>query len=359
MRLCLLLLAACGPGSYSEFRDQYVSRLCDNARHCGVIGRADPCPLPSLPSADGLDVPTAVADGTLGFDPQHSQECLDALANAPCDPAIVAVRIYEHCHHIIGPNVANGDGCRVSAECRGGTCDGSFACPGHCVPWPAPHSACVSGGCDPTVQFCGGDPPICQPQQGEGGPCSADGECQWPLVCNADHCAHHRRIPDGKECGFADAICDDQRYCSPVSGLCRALQPRGAACDARSGCVRDTGCSDGPDGGVCSEWADEGRPCLDGLCPLTQTCSDGPDGGVCRANPGLPAGPHESCDGRPCQDGLYCSRGKLCEYLRGLGGSCDENDSGCAPGLLCDEQRCKPTQSDCTPAPPTQSDGGS
>jgi hypothetical protein len=350
-----LLLLGCSPGNFSEFRDRYVSRLCDNARHCGELGRNDPCPLPeTLPRAGDLDVSSGIADGRLAFDSQHAQECLDALVDAPCDPGIVAIRIFEHCHHIVGPNLPTGAACHADEECVGGSCDGSFSCPGRCVAWPPPNAPCQPGGCDPTVEFCGGDPPLCRLKQLERGACTADDQCAHPFVCAGDQCLHHPRVGDGKECGFAGAVCDDGRYCSPSTGVCTGLHAGGSSCDARDGCTRGSGCSSA-DGGTCQPWADEAQPCTDGLCPLTQSCvpgggsSDGGLDGTCRADPSLPAGPHESCEQRSCAAGLYCTRGHSCEYQRLLGGDCDPDDSGCLPGLDCTDDRCRPPSPSCAP----------
>jgi hypothetical protein len=342
----LLVLYGCGPGSFGEFRDQLAAHVCDHARRCGAIGLDDPCPYPSaLPTAGSLDVPTGIADGRLGYDRDSAQACLDAFNGAPCDPAILALRLYEHCHHVVGPHVVTGEICRVSDECVGGTCQCAGACDCRCVAWPPPHSACQPGGCDPTFEFCDGS---CELQMGQDGACVADEQCQFPLVCRGDKCQHHPRVADGSPCNFPDAVCDDQRYCSPSSGACTPLRAPGAACDARSACSAGNGCADG----LCRPWSDEGRPCSDGLCPLSQRCLANSDGGAdgglsatCVADPTLPAGPHESCQSRSCAGGLYCTRDRSCEYLRGLGGECDPEDSGCAPGLTCSNGRCQASTS--------------
>jgi hypothetical protein len=348
-----LLVVGCGPDKFVEFRDQYVSRLCENLRHCGQLGDHDPCPVPStLPSAGGLDVPSAIDDDKLAFHSDHAQRCLDELENVPCDPRVIAIRIYEHCHNVIGPNVGSGEGCRVDAECVGGTCDGSFACPGHCVPYPPPGAACLPGDCDPTVQFCADGK--CRPHQPQEADCTDDDQCAYPFFCADGKCRHHPRVPDGKECGFSDAICDDNRYCSPATGVCTVLRAPGLACDAREACIRDHGCALAGDGGACRPWPDDGQPCVAGLCPLSQSCVAGGDGGnpdaglpgTCRADPTLPAGPHEGCSERACQDGLFCNHAKTCEYQRLLAGSCTIAEASCADGLACDpvDNRCKPPQ---------------
>jgi hypothetical protein len=171
---------------------------------------------------------------------------------------------------------------------------------------------------------------------GEGGPCSADGECQYPFICDAGKCRHHPRVGDGQACDSA-SVCDDGRYCSPSTNVCTGLHGAGAACDARDGCVRDYGCGAG---GMCRSWSDDGRACDDAPCPLSQSCDGGGDGGVtCRSDPTLPAGPRESCDTRACADGLYCSSSRRCEYQHGFAAACDTDDPGCAPGLDCSDGR--------------------
>jgi hypothetical protein len=360
VRVALFLaLSACGPDNFVEFRDQYVARLCDHARQCGDIGSRDPCPVPStLPAAGALDVPAAITDGNLAFHSDHAQKCLDELENMPCDRGIVAIRIYEHCHNVIGPKVGSGETCRVDEECVGGSCEGTFECPGRCVSYPPPNTPCREGDCDPTVQFCAaGDPPVCRPHQPENATCTDDDQCAYPFFCTDGKCRHHPRVPDGKECGFSDALCDDNRYCAPSTGQCTVLRGPGLSCDSRDACIRGHGCPNS-DGGVCRIWSDEGRPCAPGLCPLTQTCvpdrdagnADAGVSGVCRGDPRLPAGPHEACDERPCQEQLFCTLNRTCEYLRLQGGNCTVAEPSCAAGLMCDpvDNRCKLPPVTCT-----------
>jgi hypothetical protein len=349
--LFILFVAGCGPSSYADFRDQYIRRTCDNARHCGLIGHQDPCPLPdTLPGAGPLDVPAGVDDGRLQYHSDWAQQCLDSLEDAPCDPAKVGLLIRVHCHNVVGPNVGSGGKCDSTDECVGGTCDGDFTCPGHCNPYPSPHAACQPGECDPTVQYCGGgDVPTCQPKKSEESSCATDEECDWPLYCSAGKCRHHPRIDDGKPCTASD-ICQDGSYCGP-DGSCTALHGRGTHCDLPGSCGRDVACEQ-VDGGVCLPWSDEGRPCAPGICPATQLCIGDRDAGdvdaglpgSCQGDPLLPAGPGEDCSVRSCQAGLFCGSDQHCQLQRLIGGPCDVDQPHCASGLRCEPEtkRCRP-----------------
>ncbi len=351
--LLLIWASGCGPSSYDDFRNQYTAHICATARRCGAIGHLDPCPVPdSLPSAGVLDIPAAISDGKLRFDSDKAQDCLDQVAGAPCSSAAAALRIYEHCHAVIGPNVAVGNKCDSDVECVGGTCDAADSCPGRCVAFPAPGSSCVPGECDPTVQYCGGgDSPTCQPHKGENSHCAADDECDYPFFCASGKCRRFPRTSDGKPCSDPAAVCNDGSYCSSAS-LCEPLQGKNDPCQAADNCKSGNGCDEeGSDGGVCRPWADVGQPCAPGLCPSTEACAANLDGGnadaglpgICLAGPPLPGGPREPCTDGKCAAGLYCSSSMTCQWLRLRGGNCTPSDDGCAPGLTCDgtAQRCE------------------
>jgi hypothetical protein len=348
--LALACLAACGPGSYTEFRDELVTRSCDRDRRCGVIGATESCGVPealALTAAGPLDVPSAISDGRLRFDARAAQDCLDAMASAPCDPAAAALHLRAKCHAVVRPNVATGGACDTDDECVGGHC---VAC--RCFAWPPPGNACTRGaaGCDPTVEYCGGDPATCRLHKQAGDDCEEDDECAFPLVCRRVdkriQCGNLSQLSDGKPCD--GGVCGDDSYCAP-SGRCAVRHGENAPCDSPAGCGARLACGQlGADAGVCKPWRDDGEACADGLCPASQTCVPGggdPDlgfDGTCRGDAHRPAGPHDSCDTRACAAGLFCAVDKTCEFLRLLVGGCDPDDSGCAPGLVCnpDLRRC-------------------
>src|SRR5262249_10148271 len=145
----------CGPSSYGDFRNQLVAQSCLRDRRCGALGASElNCPVPAAlayTTAGTIDVATAVRDGRLKYDSDHAQEGLDAVANAPCDPAIAGLHYLAHCHNVVAPAVETGHACRADVECVGGLCVAAAGCVGTCVAYPAPGARCTpDGGIDPT-----------------------------------------------------------------------------------------------------------------------------------------------------------------------------------------------------------------
>jgi hypothetical protein len=344
---CALVLVACGPSSYSDFRSQLTARWCDREVRCGAVAASQraacdlPAPVLELTMPGIVDVVASVSAGRMQYHSDNAQSCLDALSSAPCDRLQAEYPIVAHCHDVVGPNVANGSACYGSEECVGGVCVGAASgCAGICTRYAAPGAPCVvSGGtstqtCDPTVQFCDGM--VCERKKHGGEACAADFECAFDLACVSNVCADPARLGQGVPCtvGMAPA-CADGLYCDDTAKTCAARVAHGAAC------MQADACSDGQTcvGGVCAAWLDAGGNCSvgGGGCPATQRCSNG----ACVALSQLPAGVNQSCRvDSDCVTGLYCGS-TICQWQAGQDGVCSVANS-CATGLMCDSGfRCR------------------
>ena len=142
--------------------------------------------------------------------------------------------------------VPPGQPCQLHAECQGGYCDTSAACPGVCVARRADGAACdsswqcLSGACD--------DVCVRQPLTagaGEGQACASEGSslvlCSQGLWCNEDSGTCEKPIAAGAACDDDDDVCVAGHFCvatgadrgATASRRCLPLrvQPLGAACD--------------------------------------------------------------------------------------------------------------------------------
>jgi hypothetical protein len=347
----LLVLAGCGPSSYSDFRAQLTGRWCDRQVRCGEVGVSErgrcgvPAPL-ALSMVGRVDVAAEIAAGRMQFSSDGAQYCLDAVAGAPCGPAQAAYAFLLHCHAVVGPNVDNGGTCYGSEECVGGACvQNAAGCAGTCSGYAPPGAPCVPAGgtpgqtCDPTVHYCAG---TCQHKKHGGDACAADVECAFDLACVGGKCGDPARAGQGQPCGDAQPTCADGLYCSSA-GKCAPRPGRGAACDTQDACSDGLVCI----GGACAPWLSAGGACGGAGCPATESCM----GGTCVAASG-PVGIRQSCksDG-DCAAGLWCQN-DICQWQAGIGGSCVQS-AACAAGLQCDPMalRCRASLSCSMPQP--------
>jgi hypothetical protein len=347
-RLAALLACAagCGPSSFADFRDQLAARSCDRAVRCGVVGASerDGCPVPPELAAiatAGLDVGAEVDAGRMRFTSSRAQECLDAVAAAPCAAGALVARINLHCHNVIGPKVAPRGECRGDGECSGGFCLRA-GCPGACVAWPSPGDACTPPqGCDPTVQYCGvaDGGYACLRHKQEGDACEDTSECAFGLLCIAAKCSTPPRGGQpGAPCDGPGA-CDESLYCDGATQRCTVHAGLGAACAQADACTDGFACvglTAVGSTGTCTAWLDVGQACgvaagaVTG-CPASQACA----GGQCALVAPAQAGDHAPCDARPCVPGLVCGTTQRCGFPAGVGARCDAQTM-CAAGLACD-----------------------
>jgi hypothetical protein len=336
--LVVVVLAGCGPSSYSAFRDQLDVRWCDWQIRCGEVGASEPerCGVPTvlgLIAPGTVDVVESIAEKRMLFHPDNATECLDSVKHAPCDPTQAAVDWYRRCHGVVGPAVEVGGACFGDEECVGGACVRAD-CGGTCTAFASPGAPCgASGGlpeqtCDPTVQFCGPDG-TCWRKAAHGAACSADDQCLFDHVCLDGKCADPPRPGRDDVCGTNTPPCDDGLYCHPY-GTCQPLVGSGGACLLPTACDASLVCL----GGQCASWLDVGSACTPGMpsgCPGSQTCA----GGSCASAAAARLGPLARCSADPdCAAGLACIGG-YCNYTGGIGALCMA-DRECDAALTCD-----------------------
>ena len=376
LALLVFAAAACGPGSYGEFRTQLVDASCHWAKRCGYVGARDraACPVedlllifhdaPSNRAVPGaIDVPASIDAGRMRYDSVHAQDCLDAIAGAPCDVPHAVRQRGLSCNAVIGANTETDRPCWGDLECTGGICVREPGCAGTCGNFASPGASCLDATdavlslrCDPTVGYCApaspGEATTCQRKKGEGQPCSENRECLFGWTCRKGTCVTPIELGEGEACGGEDP-CTDGSYCEPTSLLCAKQHKRGEACTDRFACMDGLAClglvAIDPMGmptpvttpGVCGDWLDVGMACtalggdpepsITGCPSLSQTCT----GGVCTAKDS-PAGLGESCAATACRTGLACDGRMHCDYTRAIFGDCAyERASLCAGGLVC------------------------
>jgi len=352
-----VVVAGCGIGSYGDFRDQLATRWCERQIRCGEVGGSDAqqhCSLPAplfLTLRGAVDVPTAISAHRMLFHPDNAAECLEAVKEAPCDPAQASEDFVRHCSGVVTAGVATGGACWGDDECVGGRCVDPD-CGGTCVAFASPGGACVPDGgtpdvsCDPSVQFCSGDG-TCFRKETQGGPCASDDQCLFALVCAAGKCDDPPRVARGNACD-GTLPCADGLYCH--AGICLPLGAPGDACDEADACQAGMTCIDG----TCAPWLDAGAACMPnatstaGGCPATQTCS----AGACAPIATVKAGPLAHCaTDDDCDDGLYCASGSYCYYVGGINAVC-QSDHECEKDLQCVSGACH-TPATVSCAPPT------
>jgi hypothetical protein len=117
----VMLCAACGPSSYSDFRSQLQNAACAWAVRCGVAGAGEPAACPtedvlSLLHDSAIDrgAPGAIdingdhSEGRFGYDSINAQSCLDAVRSSPCDPALALSKRLIPCSVVLAAKVENG-----------------------------------------------------------------------------------------------------------------------------------------------------------------------------------------------------------------------------------------------------------
>ncbi len=372
----MVACAACGPGSYRDFRSQLTDASCTWAKRCGYVGQLDraACPVEDLlvifrdsesyRSAPGaIDVVASIEAGRMRYDSVRAQECLDAIADSPCDEIHAALERGLACNAVIASNTETDRPCWTDRECTGGICVSGPGCAGACGHYASPGAPCMDTDtaplaflCDPTIAYCGpaepGAAPSCRGKRGEGHACAENRECLFGWTCRKSVCTEPIEVGDGEPCGGVDP-CANGLYCEPSSLACARQHKRGEPCTDRQGCEDGLAClglvpvehngipTPVSTPGVCGDWLDLGMKCtsvsadpeasITGCPTISQVCTDG----VC-AKKVSTAGLGESCASLACRTGLACNAAQKCDYTLAIFGDCSRDRSTlCEPGLVC------------------------
>ncbi len=337
-----LLLAACGPPTYSDFVDELNSQWCKREVRCGVRGDGQPgcSPPPAfVMPRSSVDLRRSIDDGRMRYDSFAAKRCIEAIETSPCDPALLVAHAQSRCAIVIAPRVDIYGECFGSEECVGGRCqlaDGD--CRGLCQPYLPEGGACspVNPTCDPSVHYCADG--ICRHRGARNALCTDDGACNLDLRCVDGRCAPQPRPGRGQACD-ALRLCSDGTYCT--AGLCQPRLGDGEPCVEAGACKSGLLCAGlsaaGP--GRCTPAALDGGPCVGGAevtgCPASMSCTND----QCVPLPPV-AGWNESCVSAPCRDELHCIA-TSCILRVGVGGRCDD-DGVCQDGLTCQASECLP-----------------
>ncbi len=279
-----------------------------------------------------------------------------------CDPA----QAPQAWTGLDGMECDDGRFCTVGDTCVGGVCMGEardcsdgLSCNG-AETCDASADACVEGPspCAPT-EFCDVVADECQercPGCRVEGICYGDGQVNPAspcLVCDAAVSRTAWSDHDG-------AACDDGLFCT-TGDVCQ-----GGTCDGTPLSCDDGVACNGTES--CDEDADA---CIEGVstCSGTEICDVLSDtcrgwcpgcvvGGVCWGDGQVnPANPCQICDvqaavfawsdhdGSPCDDGLFCTTGDVCQ-----GGTCDGTPLSCDDGVACNgTESCDENADTCVP----------
>ena len=281
--------------------------------------------------------------GTIRYDGNKAQACLDAISKLSCDGLLQ--RDQPECLAALDGLVALGGDCDLNEECAGSAiCQSSTGiCPGKCVALLSAGQACV-----------------------------ADGECDNGLQCSSETQLCVKPAIVGESCEYGSPPCGPGLLClgkddaNKTPGVCRnaidALSATaGAACDPAAGILCAPGVSCVADHldllaaklvWTCVETGTytAGGACKLGLpeaCATGSYCLAGAGlavlNGVCTAIPDAKQ-PCGTGFGAQCQPGAVCVAG-LCQNYAANGVSCTGNGmcysgycgstGGCQPGLPC------------------------
>lgn len=252
-------------------------------------------------------------------DPREAERCLRAIAT--CNLA------ESRCERALVGTLAGGEPCMDDEECSSGHCDGGFDTCGQCSPVTA--LAMLGEECRSSID--------CEQPQDMEVQCLSDAEFR-------STCTQVVTVRVGESCADPGRICEAGAHCDRA-GTCRLPVAARKACVSGERCAPGALCAKVAGGHYCVPVARQkrGEPCsgddfdvaddgtfqrcdrtLDLRCDeATRTCVQ-----LSRAESG------ESCDGQPCQEGLFCDETGRCTARKLVG-------QDCRGGLECESYRCK------------------
>jgi hypothetical protein len=343
-----LLLTGCpnhnNVSTVSGFGTEVGKAYCQVANRCGTLPDCDSTWAVFIGLFYQLDYAPLVASGSLKYDPNAAQACLNDLNGTSCNDLFGGRRSSgtnlgagQSCRTAIMGTVIVGGACHTDIECKdGGAClKTAGQCTGTCGAPTAGGADCNTLGC-PAGQYCAGTSSStgftysCKPLEQAGGTCDTSSQCVSTLDC----------VPSGGSTSFV--------------GTC--AQPPGNGSPCFDECATGLTCSIGTTfQGSCVQPPGKGQPC-------TTSCAQGY---VCA---GTPATCVSSPVGQPCKDDMSCSSSLLlfyyckgastgvtgvCEIAPAVGSACDPTADHCLIGF-CDpaSKVCKdplPVGSACIP----------
>lgn len=279
----VLVLQACEGGArggdiaYDELPAAEVDAICEYMVRCGMAASVPLC----ADVWDWLlhgdpDLDAAVAGGSVKYDEDAAEACLEAIRGAACTSGFFQGVPSGACDDVFKGTVADGGACWIDEQCVSQQCEAAgcaeACCAGVCVAAPPPAAI-------------------------------------------------------GQPCGDG---CVEGAYCDALNDVCAALKGDGAACDGFDECAAGLGCL----AGSCQKGPGEGEPCLEFQCALPLACDPGTI--TCKPLPGE----GEACvaQANNCKIGLGCDPATMtCVAPGGVGSACAGSffNSGCAGETYC------------------------
>jgi hypothetical protein len=305
--LIALVIAGCagcsGIDNFDQYQDRQLDAECEYLVRCHVVASTADCieererTVVSSPNVDA-----ALEAGSLGFDRDAAQACIDAFDDLSCDRTEQQPDTLAICDDVLTGKLGNGASCGFAEECTSGRCLE-----------PACESQCCLGMCAPSAGL---------PDVGEA--CTV--VCVDGAYCGVDSTCHVL-LPAGAACDGM-SICDDALYCAGLtttgSGVCTALPHEGEACE--NACAElSSVCL----GGVCQRLGLAGDPCeANTQCSSFYSCT----GGTCGGFPAL----GDACS-TVCEDGAFCDDA-TCAAQKPNGEACIASDE--CSSHYCDRGTC-------------------
>lgn len=332
--LAVLLCAAlvgCGGGSISinDLKGAVADSNCDRLVRCGAVSSHDACValLNSFFNEDELQAD--VANGTVKYDGEKAQSCLDALGGSSCDVSQKDNRVTpQDCIDAIKGTVADGGSCKNDGQCISQSCNvptncGQACCAGTCDPTP-PKAVAIGQSCAtaPCVDgaYCDTSA-TCAALVASGAACTGDDMCAYGTVCAGatgsttcvaapkagDTCL--TRVSGGNKCVQTGLACDATNHCIK-------LLASGATCDPQAAlCQEDLACD--PTAMTCGGLPGNGQPCPGFECSPGNYCQVD-----AQFNPTTCAPLKD--DNAACQQSFECKSG-----------SCDQTAHTCTAATVC------------------------
>ncbi|MBI2897610.1 MAG: hypothetical protein HYY06_28890 [Deltaproteobacteria bacterium] len=258
-----------------------------------------------ITDGDWVRIEAAIEAGTVIYNEDRAQACLDAFAALGCD--VFVSRPPEECEEAVEGTVAIDGACDQDAECVGTAfCLIEAECPGACTA-----------------------------RQSEGGDCGDDDECEDGLTCQRGACTALAEAgedcegEDAPECGVG-LMCVGQDEQQGTSGTCQAPEDTFTAAEGEECNL--------PAGPFCVE----GLSCvidrMEAMQPVFVCVGASASGGDCKAGFPDPCPDDEVCDANPFEGGQFDG---TCVPLAANGEPCSAVlfGTGCVSGLVCDEDR--------------------
>ncbi len=277
-------------GIYDDYIKAKAEAICEYSVGCGIAFSLETCVhgwvLIEQSLRTGLS--ESIDHGSVIFDPEQAEECLDFIRNGACTHAFFAN--YDDdltCTSVFSGDRENGAPCTVQQHCSSGVCEWemceSQCCEGVCVPSAAIGESCASTACaSGATCYDNGVENLCIEiaSLGEGALCSWYDECSGELVCVGEACT----VPPSKGEPCLDSVlCSFTSSCDPETNICVANKGVGESCDPELGlyeslCAGDLHCdydtlvctAPAPAGSLCKYFwgCDESSYCDNGLCAL-------------------------------------------------------------------------------------------